>query len=417
LKPLLTIVIPSLDNLQQLYWCTRSLLQYTDYPYQITVVDNGNEPRIEHMFQEVWRDKITVLRPGKNLGWMGAHNLAIKDCDTKYYCCLNDDTVFLPGQPIFWRSLVDTFKDKGVGAVAPCSNFVAGCQSLMNLDVPHAVETTLVIGMCLVFPTKLIRELGGWDESLPGGDDLDISIRMLKAGYKLRVNRFVYLHHLGQQTGRRLFGDDWDSLDHQEATNNALIRKHGLKAWNETFQAKWRHLKEDLKTYDHGSSDDVWIDKHLEKYKGNGAVGVNLGCGNQKTKEDLKCFGLDQNTPGKTGVGGMRFSGAQPDVVGKAEQLPYQDHSVDYIAAKHLFEHVVDPVSVLDEWKRVLKPDGRLYMIVPNHNEMPTMLVDCSHTHCYTEDSLPRLLKTAGWSVKSLESGNWQSIRLVATKV
>lgn len=46
------------------------------------------------------------------------------------------------------------------------------------------------------------------------------------------------------------------------------------------------------------------------------------------------------------------------------ETIP--DASVDYVIASHLLEHVEDPLGVVANWIRVLKPGGRLIMMVPN---------------------------------------------------
>jgi len=283
MEPVLTISIPTWHNPQQLGWCIRSLLQYTDYPYKVIVVDNGGDSDIEDWIGEVW-NRVEVLRPGHNLGWCKAQNLVLNRCDTPYFCCLNDDVVFLPSQATFWRALIEHFADPKLAAVAPCSNFVAGAQSLMQMDIPNLCETSLLIGMCAVFHTDRLKEVGGFDESLPGGDDLDWSIRLRQAGYKLAINRFCYLHHFGQQTGKRVKGDWWDSDEHSEITNNALIRKHGIKAWYDTFQARAWPMESMTETYAKEQSDESWVGSRLGKYCGNGAVGINIGCGNQQAR-------------------------------------------------------------------------------------------------------------------------------------
>ena len=83
----------------------------------------------------------------------------------------------------------------------------------------------------MVLRSKQLREMGGLDEELPGGDDLDVSIRLSQNGYKLIAERGSYHHHIGQQTGKRVFEGYWDSEIHQEKTMNAIIRKHGFTDW------------------------------------------------------------------------------------------------------------------------------------------------------------------------------------------
>jgi SAM-dependent methyltransferase len=49
------------------------------------------------------------------------------------------------------------------------------------------------------------------------------------------------------------------------------------------------------------------------------------------------------------------------------EHLPFEDHSVATIALCATFEHLrVDPFFALEEMRRVLQPDGLLYLTTPN---------------------------------------------------
>jgi SAM-dependent methyltransferase len=55
-----------------------------------------------------------------------------------------------------------------------------------------------------------------------------------------------------------------------------------------------------------------------------------------------------------------------------AAQLPYADNSVDEIYACHVLEHfpVEETVNVLTEWRRVLKPGGRIKVAVPDFDKL-----------------------------------------------
>lgn len=52
-------------------------------------------------------------------------------------------------------------------------------------------------------------------------------------------------------------------------------------------------------------------------------------------------------------------------VVGDASKMPFEENSFDTIIMNDAMEHVDDPVSVLHEIERVLKPGGRLYVNFP----------------------------------------------------
>jgi SAM-dependent methyltransferase len=63
-----------------------------------------------------------------------------------------------------------------------------------------------------------------------------------------------------------------------------------------------------------------------------------------------------------------RFAAApcRADYYGHASALPFHDHSLDYVLASHVLEHVANPVAALAEWYRVLRPGGIIYLIVPD---------------------------------------------------
>ena len=243
----LAICIPTYNNHQQLDWCLHSLFEHTKYDYRVVLIDNESTQEshnsIKNIIQDLPEDSVTIVQPGSNLKWMGSINVGLHhthSVHSEYFCMMNDDVVFIPESKDFWKNLIDTFKDPLVGAVGPCSNFVSGNQNLFNVGTPSVVETTCLIGMCLAIRTKLLREMGGLDEILPGGDDLDLSIRLHDRGLKLIANRMSYLHHIGQQTGKRVFEGYWDSGIHQEITNNAIIKKHGMKKWVTCTSHSWR---------------------------------------------------------------------------------------------------------------------------------------------------------------------------------
>ena len=240
----ITVAIPTYNNLQQLEWCVNSLFKYTNHDdLQVVIVDNGGKGEVEKRL--VFGDlPIKVISASDNLGWMKAINLVLNDCNTNYFCMLNDDVIFPPTASNFWGWLESQLKvrlhvNHKVVSVGPSSNFVAGPQSLMDLSTPLVFSTDVLIGFCLMIKTQILKDLGGLDKSLPGGDDFDLSIRLKEAGYNMHVDKRAYLHHIGQQTGNRVHEGFWDTSYHQELVNNALIKKHNLEKWYKAFSMGW----------------------------------------------------------------------------------------------------------------------------------------------------------------------------------
>ncbi len=60
----------------------------------------------------------------------------------------------------------------------------------------------------------------------------------------------------------------------------------------------------------------------------------------------------------------MRF------IVGDAHKLPFPANSFDAVVALEVLEHVFDPLKVLSEVKRVLKPHGYAVFLVPSDSNL-----------------------------------------------
>mgnify|MGYP005814113535 FL=1 len=411
MKELLTIVIPTWNNPDMLRLCVESLFVHTKFPFKVIIVDNGCKGEVKASLPEESKNYVEVLEPDTNLGWSSAHMLALEECDTKFYCMLNDDVVFIPGQPDFWRKLTGHLVDD-VAAVGPSSNFVAGNQSIQNNRAHIVCDSSFLIGFCMVIHTDIFREVGGLDPSLPGGDDLDLSIRLRKAGYVLRVEKRAYLHHYGQQTGTRIHGDNWDSKWSQEVTNNALIAKHGIKLWQDCFLSGWKY-PDDWKVGEPQASEDEWYAEHMFDFAG--SPGLNVGCGGNKLDGAI---GVDVRPPGELGDGGERDKEAATDIQADAADIPLEDDSQQYIVAAHVLEHMIDPIAALNEWHRLLVPGGSLFLTVPHHTlDNNAMLLDYTHLHAFNDESLNNLLTSSGFVVDFVERAPMATIRAICRKM
>lgn len=85
---------------------------------------------------------------------------------------------------------------------------------------------------------------------------------------------------------------------------------------------------------------------------------LNVGCGKRRL-------------PGYTGVDVVQRDGV--DIVAPAHEIPLLDASVHEILGVHIFEHFLlwECDGVLAEWRRLLRPGGRLVL------EMPDLLKCC----------------------------------------
>lgn len=61
---------------------------------------------------------------------------------------------------------------------------------------------------------------------------------------------------------------------------------------------------------------------------------------------------------------------AEIDIIAEADDLPLPDNSQDYVLTSHVFEHLPNPIKALNEWQRVLKDGGIVFMIVPQRDAL-----------------------------------------------
>ena len=251
-----------------------------------------------------------------------------------------------------------------------------------------------------------LDEVGGIDVNFPTGDDIDLSIRFLKAGYLLQVDKTVFVYHHGFQTGERLYGGPskpggWNSPTMTDDTNRMIINKHGFKAW-------WRTMcKGFWEGWGANRGQEIYDKTHHGKGCEDAAVlsSVNgcppdeileIGCGGRKTVEGS--IGLDKEKKGTP----IPFTGRSSvaDVVADAQDpLPFNGKKFQVIIARHVLEHCVDVVGALDSWKDALADDGTMIISVPDERISHTIFLNGDHVHAFTPDSLTKIVQGAGLDV------------------
>jgi predicted SAM-dependent methyltransferase len=111
--------------------------------------------------------------------------------------------------------------------------------------------------------------------------------------------------------------------------------------------------------------------------------------------------------------------------------LPFEDNSVDLIYSSHVLEYFdrVEVLDVLNEWKRVLKPNGVLRLAVPDFRamvrlylnngyplesflgpifgKMPMSEQTIYHKTTYDFDSLQKVLESVGFN--NVEKYDWKT--------
>src|SRR4051794_15351138 len=111
------------------------------------------------------------------------------------------------------------------------------------------------------------------------------------------------------------------------------------------------------------------------RYTGGMSAGPDPGRGNKRVL-DVGC-GVNKY-PGAIGID--RIRGTAADVLCDLDQIPYPfaDASFDQVRAVHVIEHVDDVIRTVEEFHRLLRNGGTVYIATPHYTDFSSF---CDPTH------------------------------------
>ena len=64
--------------------------------------------------------------------------------------------------------------------------------------------------------------------------------------------------------------------------------------------------------------------------------------------------------------------------------LPFRDNSFDQVRGIHLIEHVGDVIATMEEFHRVTKPGGTIFLLTPHYSDVNSFSDPTHHWHLST---------------------------------
>jgi 2-polyprenyl-3-methyl-5-hydroxy-6-metoxy-1,4-benzoquinol methylase len=127
---------------------------------------------------------------------------------------------------------------------------------------------------------------------------------------------------------------------------------------------------------------------------------LDIGCGSGQFLQQMQLYGWEVEGVDfdSKAVEGVKKRYGFNVHVGSLESIGYPDNSFDAITMSHVIEHVHDPVALLKECYRILKPTGYLVAVTPNINswghkkfeENWIHLDPPRHLHLFSDSTLRR---------------------------
>lgn len=197
-----TVVIPVRDNLTGVQRLVHSLRGLA-----VVVVDDGSARPVQVEDFAGANCAVRVIHRPESGGPAAARNAGMALCETEFVVFLDSDVVPRRG---WLEALLGHFCDPAVALVAPrivgmpdADNLLARYEAVRSsLDLgqreapvmPHG-SVSYVPSAAMVGRTEALRSIGGFDEAMTCGEDVDLCWRLVEAGARLRYEPIALVSH------------------------------------------------------------------------------------------------------------------------------------------------------------------------------------------------------------------------------
>ena len=195
--PFVTVVIAAYNSERTIEKCLTCLIEQ-DYPqdkFEVIIVDDGsidNTAKIIRFFEDRY-ENIKYIKISSNTGWSNAERVGMNKAKGEFIALTNSD-YYVPKNWITGLINNFTYSDiAGVGGgyvhVGDWVNF-----SLNTFFLEKKTQTNFLGAYNSCFQKKIIDKIGAMDETIMA-EDVDLSIRLILAGYKLIHDPTIIVEH------------------------------------------------------------------------------------------------------------------------------------------------------------------------------------------------------------------------------
>lgn len=221
-EPLVSIIIPNKDHIEDLKLCLDSLRDKSDYTnYEVIIAENNSESKETFAYYEQIQkedDRIHVVVWDGIFNYSAINNFAAKSAKGELLLFLNNDTEFMEARTL--RELVTSTLKPGMGAAGAMlyygDNTIqhAGVIIGMGGFAAHALwsltdrdekyypfslcerEVSAVTGACLMVRREVYDRIEGMGEDFVVAlNDVDFCLKIRAAGYGILFNPYAKLYH------------------------------------------------------------------------------------------------------------------------------------------------------------------------------------------------------------------------------
>ena len=203
-QPLVSILILTWNRRDD---CLKSIdsARAQTYPNtEIVLVDNDSPDGTAAAVRERYPG-VRLIRSHKNLGCPSGRNLGFANCRGKYVYLLDDDGWLK--EDAIEIVVRRAEQDEGLAAVMSRIHEVEGDRLVQTFPPGHDEPAQLhwFIGCCTLLRRSVLEEVGYFpDDFFRQGEESDLSLRILNAGYRIELEPGSIMYHAPSPVGRSL---------------------------------------------------------------------------------------------------------------------------------------------------------------------------------------------------------------------
>lgn len=209
ISPLYSILINSKDRPNALIRCVKSVLAQTYKNLEVLVLDDNSDERLCDRLTHIVADRrVKCIRSDVTLGVAGGRNKLIKSANGDFLIILDDDAAFRnndslnriielfhshPDVGLLALKIVDLMDSEQVRVRVPFRRLTIK-RNPQIINLPQYVSYFLGGGHAV--RKEVFEKCGLYEENLLyGGEEIDLSYRMIHNGYKLFYTPDVIVNH------------------------------------------------------------------------------------------------------------------------------------------------------------------------------------------------------------------------------
>lgn len=255
-EPLVSILIPNKDHIQDLDKCIKSLEKKLSYRnFEVIIIENNSElPETFTYYKNIEKEypNVRVIYWKEGFNYSAINNFGAKEAKGDYYLLLNNDTEVI--SPNLIESMLSYAQKPEVGAVGSKLLYfddtiqhngvilglggIAGHAFAGEEDSPDnyrkftGSDVSVVTGACLMVPKDVFWKVGGLNEVLQVAfNDVDFCLKIRQAGYRIVQDSFVKMHHYESKSR----GAE-DTVEKKKRFSNEL--REMIRLWGKELHAE-----------------------------------------------------------------------------------------------------------------------------------------------------------------------------------